>query len=128
MVNLVVVHFFNGGIMKGKTGDFFPNKNVFHLQENETGEMHQINVPELKAVYFVKSFEGNAKYEEKSDVERVGFGRKIEVRFRDGETQYGYTQGYAPNRPGFFVSPCDPKSNNERMFVVTAATEMVQFC
>lgn len=127
MMNLVVVHDSNGRILKGKTGDFSPNKDVFHLQEQNNDEMLQIHMHDLKAVYFVKSFEGNAKYTEKNDVERNGFGKKIRVQFEDGEVQYGYTQGYTPNRPGFLVFPCDPDSNNERIFVIAGATENVQF-
>ena len=127
MSNQVVVHYANGEIIKGKTGDFFPNKSVFHLQEKDSGEMKQINIQNLKAVYFVESFEGNPQLSEKTEAERSGFGRKIKVHFKDGEVQYGYTQGYAPNRPGFFVSPCDNESNNIRIFIVTGATEKVEF-
>ena len=127
MSNQVVVHYANGDIIKGKTEDFFPNKSVFHLQEKISGEMKQINIQDLKAVYFVNSFEGNPQLSEKTDVERSGFGRKIKVHFKDGEVQYGYTQGYAPNRPGFFVSPCDKESNNIRIFVVSGATEKADF-
>jgi hypothetical protein len=39
----------------------------------------------------------------------------------------GITQGYDRARPGFFVVPVDPLSNNERCFVVVAATEEVSF-
>jgi hypothetical protein len=127
MVNLVVVHYADGIILKGKTGDFFPNKNVFHLQEQNNDEMKPVCMQDLKAVYFVKSFEGNARYNEKNDVMRPGFGKKIRVQFKDGEVQNGYTQGYAPDRPGFLVFPCDPDSNNERIFVISAATDKVQF-
>ena len=37
----------------------------------------------------------------------------------------GTTQGYNPGRPGFFLIPADPQSNNERCFVVTGATQEV---
>ncbi|HXV20155.1 MAG TPA: hypothetical protein VD811_04070 [Desulfuromonadales bacterium] len=127
MNNLVVVHYFDGNIVKGTTGNFFPNKSFFHLQEQNAGEVKQVNTQDLKAVFFVKRFEGDSSYKEKTDMVRAGFGRKIRIHFRDGEVQYGYTQGYDPNRAGFLVFPCDPNSNNERIFVVTAATEKVQF-
>lgn len=127
MISLVVVHFFDGTILKGKTSDFFPNKNVFHLQDKDTGDMHTVDMQKLKAVYFVKDFQGNPDYTEKPDADRAGFGRKIRILFKDGESQCGYTQGYAPNRSGFVVFPCDADSNNERMYVVTAATKEVRF-
>ncbi len=89
--------------------------------------MEKINIKDLKAIYFVKDLSGDSTYNEKNDVERAGLGRKIKVQFSDSETQVGYTQGYAPGRPGFFVVPCDPDSNNLRVFVVTAATKKVEF-
>jgi len=127
MVNKVVLQFIGGKILKGTTEDFFPNKETFHLKDSETGTNTQINFPNLKAVFFVKSFAGNPEYREKTDAERAGFGKKIRVVFNDGETQIGYTQGFAPNRPGFFVFPADPDSNNDRIFVITRSTREVQF-
>ena len=127
MINKVVIHTCHGDIIKGETSDFFPNKDVFHLKKQDSNAMEKINVPDLKAIYFVKDLSGNSSYNEKNNVERVGLGRKIKVQFKDGEIQVGYTQGYAPNRPGFFIVPCDPDSNNLRVFVVTAATKKVEF-
>lgn len=127
MQNTVVVHSTDGTIQKGVTNDFFPNKETFHLSEKETEEVREISLRGLKAVFFVKSFEGNPEYRERPDRERVGFGKKIEVRFRDGETLIGFTQGFSPNRTGFFVFPADPESNNDRVFVLNAATEEVRF-
>jgi hypothetical protein len=127
MQNKVVVHTADGTILKGTTADFFPNKETFHLQEDGSGETHNIAVASLKAVYFVKSFAGRPTYQEKSDVERTGCGRKIKISFNDGEIQFGYTQGYAPNRVGFFVFPADAESNNDRIYVITAATRKVEF-
>jgi hypothetical protein len=127
MRNNLVLHFADGTIRKGTTDDFFPNKDLFHFAENVSGEVDEIRVGTLKAIYFVKSFEGNPAYKENADMERVGFGKKICVHFKDGEIQLGYTQGYAPNRPGFFVFPCDPDSNNDRIFIVSTATTKVNF-
>jgi hypothetical protein len=126
MQNKVVVHMADGALLKGTTADFFPNKATFHLQEEGAGESHSIDVASLKAVYFVKSFAGRSDYREKPDVERAGCGRKIKISFNDGEIQFGYTQGYAPNRAGFFVFPADPESNNDRIYVITAATGKVE--
>jgi hypothetical protein len=127
MRNSLVLHFADGTIRKGTTDDFFPNKDLFHFTANDSGEVDEIRVATLKAIYFVKSFEGNPVYQENADMERVGFGKKICVHFKDGEIQLGYTQGYSPNRLGFFVFPCDPDSNNERIFIVSTATTKVNF-
>lgn len=127
MRNKVVVHFLSGEIIKGETNDFFPNKDFFHLTCQGSGGVKEIDLFELKAIYFVKSFEGNPDYDERHDEERVGFGKKIKVQFKDSETIVGYTQGFSPNRPGFFLFPADAKSNNERVFIVNAATEEIGF-
>lgn len=127
MQNTVVVHFPDGTLLKGVTNNFFPNKDKFHLTDRDTGEVREVPLAGLKAVFFVKAFDGNAGYREQADGERTGFGKKIRVDFSDGETLVGYSQGYAPGRPGFFVFPADAGSNNDRVFVVSAATEAVGF-
>jgi hypothetical protein len=64
---------------------------------------------------------------DKPNIQRVGLGKRIRVRFKDGETMVGYTQGYTPNRTGFVFFPADPESNNEKAFIVNASTENIQF-
>ena len=127
MQNRIIVRFTDGKILKGTTVDLLPNKSVFHLNENDTGAIHKIDIVNLKAIYFVKSFGGNKDYQDKNDIERVGLGKKIRVSLKDGETLVGYTQGYSANRSLFIVFPCDPDSNNEKVFVVTGATDNVAF-
>jgi len=127
MQNKVVVHIVGGKILKGTTANFFPNREVFHLQEKENGENLEISVSILKAVYFVKAFEGSPEYDERTNMARVGCGRKIKIYFKDGETQIGYTQGYTPGRSGLFVFPVDPESNNERIYIVAASTSKIEF-
>lgn len=127
MQNQIIVRFSDGKILKGTTADLFPNKRIFHLNDKDSGTTQEIDIFHLKAIYFVKSFEGNAGHQEKDDIERVGLGRKIKVHFNDGESLIGYTQGYSPNRDIFIVFPSDPDSNNEKVFVVTKATSNVSF-
>jgi hypothetical protein len=127
MQNTVVVHFSGGTLLKGVTNDFFPNKDKFHLTDKDTGEVREVSLTGVKAVFFVKDYGGDRTYRERTDVERAGFGKRIQVRFKDGETLIGYSQGFAPNRPGFFVFPADPQSNNDRIFVLNAATKEVRY-
>jgi len=123
----VVVHFADGRLLKGHATDFFPNKETFHLEEKGSGETNEIKVSELKGVFFVKTLQGNPAHHERKDLERPGMGKRIQVKFEDGEVLIGYTSGYSPDRPGFFVFPSDPESNNEKVFVVTAAATNVSF-
>lgn len=127
MQNTVVVHIPGGTLLKGVTNNFFPNKDRFHLTDKDTGEVHEVPFAGLKAVFFVKGFDGDRTYRERTDVERTGFGKRIQVDFNDGEILVGYCQGMTPNRPGFFVFPVDPQSNNDRIYVLTAATRAVRF-
>lgn len=127
MKNQVVAHYSDGRILKGWAVDFFPNKTSFHLEREGSGDNLEVQVGELKGVFFVKTFEGNPGAKTQTDGERAGMGKKIQVDFSDGESLIGYTSGYTPARPGFFVFPIDPEDNNEKIYVVTAATKNVQF-
>lgn len=123
----VVVHYADGRLLKGQATDFFPNKETFHMTAKDSQETSEVEVAELKGIFFVKTLEGNPTRHERKDMERAGMGKRIQVKFKDGEVLLGYTSGYSPDRTGFFVFPSDPESNNEKVFVVTAATEKVSF-
>jgi hypothetical protein len=129
--NKVVIRYQDGRIVKGFTADFFPNKEIFHITPNEppNAKAAEVRVGDLKAVFFVKDTKGNPDHKESHQFNAATTpgGRKIKVTFKDGEVLVGTTQGYQPNRPGFFVVPADPKSNNERCFVVATATRSVTF-
>ena len=130
--NKIVVRYQDGRILKGYTGDFLPTKPSFHLTLFEAppdSKAIEVKIAELKAVFFVKDLAGNPQRVDIQEPQagKVAVGRKIRVVFGDGETLVGTTQGYDPSRPGFFVLPIDPHSNNERCFVVTRATKQVSF-
>ena len=132
MVNQVVARFLDGRILKGQTNDFLPTKNLFHVTEDGAlpgSKPAEIRVPDLKALYFVRTLSGDPNHQEAANFSDHGVppGRKIRLTFKDGEVMLGTTQGYQPDRPGFFILPADPKSNNERCFVVMAATQSVTF-
>ncbi|MEN8264779.1 MAG: hypothetical protein ABFR82_15105 [Nitrospirota bacterium] len=122
--NRVVVRFKNGSIKKGSTNDFFPNKAMFHLK-SATGEVLDIQTEELKSVFFVKNYQGDKDRRDDYSDAIPGGGRKIQVTFFDDEILIGYSQGYSPNRSGFFVVPADLKNNNERIYVINSATKKV---
>lgn len=131
-VNRVVARLADGRIVKGTTADFFPGKPLFHVSvvgAPPGTPPIEIDANDLKALFFVKDFGGNPAYVEskKFDSQRAVTGRKIRVLFKDGEVLVGTTTGYQPGRVGFFVEPADPGSNNERCYVVTAATAEVTF-
>ena len=127
----VVARYVNGKRVKGFSQDFFPNKDRFHIYPaaKPSGEAVEVLLKELKAVFFVQDFVGNYLYNErkKYSQEEKPSGKKVEVTFADGEVLVGSTLGYDPSRPGFFLFPADPKSNNIRVFAVTSAVKKVRF-
>lgn len=126
MQNKVVARFLDGTMIKGTTSDFFPTKGTFHVVDQNTGEAKEIQVSQLKAVFFVKTYEGD-KDSKSRTAERNGLGHKIMVSFKDGEMILGYATSYSNAAVGFFVFPSDPDDNNDRIFVVNAATKDVRF-
>jgi hypothetical protein len=124
--NKVVLKFKDHNLMKGNTADFMPNKKNFHLH-CLNGEIKEINIEDLKAIFFVKDFDGDKNYNYEYNELIPGAGRKINVKFLDGENLLGYTLGYSKERSGFFMTPADQKGNNKRIFVVSSATEKIEF-
>ena len=80
---------------------------------------------DLKAVFFVKTLEGNKAYHERKkfkDMDSTRLrGLKIKVKFTDGEVMRGTTLGYNKAKKGFFITPVDPRENNDRIYVVADA-------
>lgn len=124
----VVARFADGRALKGSTRDFAPNKPRFHLFPwAEEGEKAlDVVVASLKALFFVKSFDGDKNHAADYSFDRArGQGRRIVVTFKDGEVIAGFTMGYNPTNPGFFLIPADPDGNNVRIYVVNAAVDKV---
>ena len=117
-MNKVVVHFADGSIKKGNTSDFSVNRTAFHLTAIDD-KPDKINIHILKAVFFVKDFEGDPEHADMKDFDssQTVYGRKYRVFFKDGEEFVGTGVGYHPDNLGFFLTPCDPDSNTIRAFV-----------
>ena len=126
----VVARYRNGAVIKGFTRNFFPNKDLFHISppENPYGEPKGISMKDLKAVFFVRDFMGDAKYKERKRFDEIQkpSGHPMEVVFLDGEVLVGATLGYGHDRPGFFLTPADPKSNNIKVFAVSSSVNRVR--
>lgn len=131
-MNKVVARFVDGRIIKGVTADFVPAKDSFHVSvaSDPLGSKPvEIATRDLKALFFVKDYAGEPGYAERKqfDPARPPVGRQIKVEFMDGEVLVGTTQGYQPGRPGFFLEPADPGSNNERCYVFSGAAKEIGF-
>ena len=128
----IVARYCDGRTLKGTTQNFFPNKPNFHVNRlggKGPGDVIEVKIEDLKAIFFVKDFLGNAKHVERKKLapgERPQ-GRLMEVTCKDSEVIVGATTGYDPKRPGFFLFPIDPSANNARVFVVTSAVRTARF-
>jgi len=126
----VVIHYGDGKIVKGTTQDFFPNRPSFHLIPASGGQPVQVMCRMLKAAFFVKSFEGDRRRRDLpgfiTGPQETQQGKKIAVRFNDGEVLCGYANSYLPDREGFFLFPADSSGNNLRVYVVVASAVEVK--
>ncbi len=129
----VVVWLLDGRFLKGYFQNFNPANPSFYLlkqAENTPGSKpDQVNVIDVKGVFFVKTHDGNKDYRERKmfmEGDRAQ-ARKAEVTFADGEVIQGSVVGYDPSKPGFFLIPLDAKSNNTRIFVVSGAVKNFRF-
>src|SRR5262245_6006018 len=122
----IVVHYLDGKIAKGTSQDFNPVRPIFHLIPADGGASMEIACKLLKAVFFVKSHAGNPKRQDLRGFiaapAATSQGKKLAVRFKDGELLCGYTLSHRPDRDGFFLFPADAQGNNERIYVLVAAT------
>jgi hypothetical protein len=96
----------------------------------EGGPAVEVQCKLLKAVFFVKSLAGNAKRQDLRGFiaapAATSQGKKLAVRFKDGELLCGYTLSHRPDRDGFFLFPADTQSNNERIYVLAAAASDIK--
>jgi hypothetical protein len=126
----VVAHFKDGRIIKGYTYDFIPPLKNFTITSGErSDDSTEICTTELKALFFVKSFEGNKQYVAKNTFDDAYMldrqGLKVRVTFSDGEVMRGTTPDPTRIFKGFFVIPVDPKGNNDKVYVEADSTVQI---
>lgn len=92
------------------------------LQVEETGATVQIERQLLKAVFFVRTFEGRKDYNEIKFFEAHPpvEGLWVRLRYLDSEITEGvvYNSLDLLTDPGFFLKPPDPNSNNQIVYVL----------
>ena len=122
--NRVVARFIDGRMIKGTTQDFIPTRPYLHIFPVDGGGSMRVAQNELKALFFVRNLEGDRT---RIDIPAFtggpaesAYGRKIAVRFPDGELICGYSLTYSTARDGFFMSTMDARGNNERIYIVVS--------
>ena len=123
----VVVHHLDKTLKRGHARFFFHIQDVMEMTDLE-GNNHHIDLSTVKAIFFVKDFDGDPSYGERKEFKGDSpvFGQRIEFTFIDGEMMLGRAMGYRPEEKGFFFKSADPKSNNEVIFVPVSALKQVQ--
>ena len=119
----------DGRRLKGYVFNFSPLRDRFRLfpEENSPAEAGvDLQLAQLKAVFFVKEFAGAPEHHDHYDTNSPHRGRVMEVSFRDGEKILGTTEAWNPAKPGFFLIPADPASNNIRIFVINRNVAQVR--
>jgi small nuclear ribonucleoprotein (snRNP)-like protein len=132
----VVLHLVGGRIFKGTLTFFDPASPTVRLRLSQDSDLMEISTAETKAIFYVKKFEGNRQYNEKKKFGIVKTrGKRVMIRFKDGEILVGYVDRYFSEKEkggslaifsdlqkkGFFLYPADPQSNNTKVFVVTSS-------
>jgi hypothetical protein len=128
-VESVVARFIDGRTVGGTTDHFSPDQPSFVVHMMDSMVPVRVRLRELKAVFFVKSLIGDSDRHEVRvfpGSPRRGVGEQIAVRFIDGEVACGYSDGYDPGAPGFFMEPASPNSNNKLSYVLAHAVEVVR--
>lgn len=87
---------------------------------NTSGDVESVPLSDLKAIFFVRDFQGNPSYQPHGDFveESPKAGQAVRVTFHDGEVLRGRVINLSEGASGFFLFPADPLDNNERVFVV----------
>ena len=127
----VILRCLDGRLLRGYI-DNFSTSDEFVLLEDELLQKKNYRLDELKAIFFVRTFEGNKTHAEKKTFrDPVSLGKRVFLKFKDGESMTGYIEGGVPwekgfflepkKGPGFFLIPVDHDSNNIKVFVVASS-------
>jgi hypothetical protein len=128
-----IVRFLDNRLIKGYVDNFSPFDKIVAI-EDETFTRQNVDMKELKGIFFVKTFGGDKHRKEKKAFRGTRqTGQRVFVRFKDGESMIGHIEGDIPWRKGFFLGPkkstgfflkpVDSESNNIKIFVVATSID-----
>ncbi len=122
----VVVRLQDKTLLKGKISNFSPFHSFFQL-DLLNGDSVLVKIDKIKAMFFVKSFDGNKHYKYKYEDNLSWIGDKITLKFRDGEKMVGYSQHFDFTPKGYFITPADVNGNNTYVFASKSAIDSMSF-
>jgi hypothetical protein len=115
----LVLHYLDGTIGAALSG-VFPDGTESLRVETLEGRTIDVDLRELKAAFFVKTFSGNADYErptERNHLQSRKQGPFVRVTFLDGEVLVGEVSRDADLTKGFYLEVLDPNDNNILVYV-----------
>ncbi len=94
---------------------------TFRIRRLETDVVEEISTADIKALFYVNSFEGDSNHKHLNFHARapIVHGVWMRLQFLDGEVMEGIVFNsirYLVD-PGFFLLPTDPDSNNRLVYV-----------
>jgi hypothetical protein len=120
IMNKVVARFADGRLIKGVSMNVDVTKTTCHVRTAEN-KMEEVRLADLKALFFVKSLDGDASHNEAMAPETAdprGRGSiQVELKFIDGERLVAFANRFPPLGAFFFLLPVDTRSNNIRILV-----------
>jgi hypothetical protein len=98
---------------------------TFRIRRLDSDVVEVIPAQDLKAVFYVNSFEGNPSHKQLnfSTSAPIVHGIWVRLQFSDGEVMEGIVHNslrYLID-PGFFLIPTDPGSNNKLAYIVKSS-------
>jgi len=97
---------------------------TIRIRNADTDTIEEVSTADLKALFFVNSFDGQASRKRMNFHSRTPIvdGIWMRVKFLDGEVMEGlaYNSVRYLIDPGFFMFPTDPESNNKLVYVLKA--------
>jgi len=134
----VVAHRTDGSLIKGYTDGvpaFYTDSlhkqqpalppEKIELRMADSGDKVKVKLTDLKAMFFVKSFEGSKQYNEVKffKAHPLVEGLWVRLKFSDNESTEGviYNSMHYLVNPGFFLKPPDPHSNNQIVYVLRSS-------
>ena len=94
---------------------------TLHVRLFESNSVEEISIKDVKAIFYVNNFDGDANHKEMSFYGKstIVHGLWMRVQFLDGEVIEGIVHNsirYLVD-PGFFLVPTHPGSNNKLIYV-----------
>lgn len=125
----VVIHYLDGSTLRGYGDSFLPWEEEVLVKDQHEKMVH-VRLADVKIICFVRHHDSDCSATHKASPPlqfQAVPGRRIQLRFKDGEQLVGVASLEAPPRSGFFLTPLNPNSNNRRVFINLAALESFRF-